>query len=354
MQPVLGSLCVPLLTIETTCDETAAAVITRSRDVLSSVVASQDELHARWRGVVPEVASRAHLERIIPVIDEAMSKAGVSKASLEAVAVAVRPGLVGSLLVGLSAAKGIAAALNIPIVGYDHIAAHLYACRLAYGEAMIYPCVGLVASGGHTSLFHVRSPLELERLGGTIDDAAGEAFDKAASLLGLGYPGGPQIEKAAVGGNPKAYRLPRPLAKERDRMDMSFSGLKTALRYLVRPPHALSDTPPPVGQRLADLAASFQQAAIDSILTKVELALARTGCRALAIGGGVAANTLLRESIERLGQKHGVKVFVPPRSLCTDNAAMGAIAWERLERGQNDGLELDVFPGTDRSAAHRK
>ena len=162
--------------------------------------------------------------------------------------------------------------------------------------------------------------------GGTIDDAAGEAFDKAASLLGLGYPGGPQIEKAAVGGNPKAYRLPRPLAKERDRMDMSFSGLKTALRYLVRPPNALSDTPPPVGQRLADLAASFQQAAIDSILTKVELALARTGCRALAIGGGVAANTLLRESIERLGQKHGVKVFVPPRSLCTDNAAMGAIA----------------------------
>ncbi len=343
----------PLLTIETTCDETAAAVVTRSRDVLSSVVASQDELHACWRGVVPEVASRAHLERIIPVIDEAISKAGVSKASLEAVGVAVRPGLVGSLLVGLSAAKGIAAALNIPIVGYDHIAAHLYACRLAYGEAMIYPCVGLVASGGHTSLFHVRSPLELERLGGTIDDAAGEAFDKAASLLGLGYPGGPQIEKAAVGGNPKAYRLPRPLAKERDRMDMSFSGLKTALRYLVRPPNAPADTPPPVGQRLADLAASFQQAAIDSILTKVELALARTGCRALAIGGGVASNTLLRESIERLGHKHGVKVFVPPRSLCTDNAAMGAIAWERLERGQNDGLELDVFPGTDRSAAHR-
>ena len=164
----------PLLAIETTCDETAAAVITRSRDVLSSVVASQDALHARWRGVVPEVASRAHVERIIPVIEEAVSRSGLTQRELEAVAVAVTPGLVGSLLVGLAAAKGIAATLDIPIIGYDHIAAHLYACRLAHGDALRYPCVGLVASGGHTSLFHVRSPLELERLGGTIDDAAGE------------------------------------------------------------------------------------------------------------------------------------------------------------------------------------
>ncbi len=338
----------PLLAIETTCDETAAAVVTRAREVLSSVVASQDDLHARWRGVVPEVASRAHVERIIPVIDEALSRAGISKASLEAVAVAVRPGLVGSLLVGLSAAKGIAAALGIPIVGYDHIAAHLYACRLAYGESMHYPCVGLVASGGHTSLFHVRSPLELERLGGTIDDAVGEAFDKAASLLGLGYPGGPQIQLAAVGGNPRAYRLPRPLANDRERLDFSFSGLKTALRYLVRPPGAAENTPAPVGQQRADLAASFQQAAIDSILAKVEIALVRTGCRALAIGGGVTANALLRESIQRLGRERGVAVFIPPLSLCTDNAAMGAIAWERLERGEDDGLELDILPGTDR------
>ena len=343
----------PLLAIETTCDETAAAVITRDRVVLSSVVASQDELHARWRGVVPEVASRAHVERIVPVIDEAVSRSGIAKTELEAVAVAVSPGLVGSLLVGLAAAKGLAAALEIPIVGYDHIAAHLYACRLAHGASGIYPCVGLVASGGHTSLFHVKSPLELERLGGTIDDAAGEAFDKAASLLGLGYPGGPWIERAAVGGNPKAHRLPRPLANDRERLDLSFSGLKSALRYLVRPPGAPADTPPPTGQRLADLAASFQQAAVDAILAKVELALDRTGCRSLAIGGGVTANTLLRESIEQLGRRKGVAVFIPPRSLCTDNAAMGAIAWERLERGENDGLELDVLPGTDRSAARR-
>ena len=344
----------PLLAIETTCDETAAAVITRGREVLSSIVASQERLHARWRGVVPELASRAHVERIMPVIDEALGRAGVTPRDLQAVAVAVRPGLVGSLLVGLAAAKALAAALDLPLVGYDHIAAHLYACRLAHGDALVYPCVGLVASGGHTSLFHVHGPLELERLGGTIDDAAGEAFDKAASLLGLGYPGGPAIERAAEGGDPRAHRLPRPLATDRSRCDMSFSGLKTALRYLVRPPGAPADGPPPTGRRLADLAAAFQQAVVDTILAKVELAVDRTGCRAVAIGGGVAANTLLRESVEALGRRRGLRVLVPPRDLCTDNAAMGAIAWERLDRGESDGLLLDVAPGTDRSAAARR
>jgi N6-L-threonylcarbamoyladenine synthase len=344
----------PLLAIETTCDETAAAVVTRGREVLSSVVASQEQLHARWRGVVPELASRAHVERIIPVIDEAVTRAGITRGELEAVAVAVKPGLVGSLLVGLAAAKGIAATLRIPIVGYDHIAAHLYACRLAHGAAMTYPCVGLVASGGHTSLFHVQAPLALERLGGTIDDAAGEAFDKAAAILGLGYPGGPEIERAARGGDPRSHRLPRPLRADHDRLDLSFSGLKTALRYLVRPPGAPADTPPPEGQARADLAAAFQQAVVDSIVAKVELAIEKTGCRTVAIGGGVAANTLLRESLAELGRRRGVVVLVPPMSLCTDNAAMGAIAWERLERGESDGLEVDVLPGTDRSAARRK
>jgi N6-L-threonylcarbamoyladenine synthase len=339
----------PLLAIETTCDETAAAVVTRGREVLSSVVASQEQLHARWRGVVPELASRAHVERIIPVIDEAVTRAGITRGELEAVAVAVKPGLVGSLLVGLAAAKGIAATLRIPIVGYDHIAAHLYACRLAHGAAMTYPCVGLVASGGHTSLFHVQAPLALERLGGTIDDAAGEAFDKAAAILGLGYPGGPEIERAARGGDPRSHRLPRPLRADHDRLDLSFSGLKTALRYLVRPPGAPADTPPPEGQARADLAAAFQQAVVDSIVAKVELAIEKTGCRTVAIGGGVAANSLLRESLAELGRRRGVVVLVPPMSLCTDNAAMGAIAWERLERGDDDGLTLDVRAGTDRS-----
>jgi N6-L-threonylcarbamoyladenine synthase len=344
---------VPLLAIETTCDETAAAVIDRSRRVLSSVVASQDELHARWRGVVPELASRAHVERIVPVIDEAVARAGIDRGALEAVAVAVTPGLVGSLLVGLSAAKGIAAVLGCPLVGYDHIAAHLYACRIAHAERMTYPCVGLVASGGHTSLFHVHSPLEMTRLGGTIDDAAGEAFDKAAALLGLEYPGGPAMERAAAGGDSEAHRLPRPLSTDRERLDMSFSGLKTALRYRVRPPGAAEDTPPPTGQALADLAASFQLAVVETILAKVDLALARTKCRVLAVGGGVTANTALREALERLGRKRRVDVLIPPRALCTDNAAMGGIAWERLERGEDDGLELDVRPGTDRSAARR-
>ena len=338
----------PLLAIETTCDETAAAVIDRERRVLSSVVASQDALHARWRGVVPEVASRAHVERILPVIDEAVSRAGVARGDLRAVAVAVRPGLVGSLLVGLSAAKGIAAVLGCPLVGYDHVAAHLYACRLAHGERMTWPCVGLVASGGHTTLFHVHSPLELDRLGGTIDDAAGEAFDKAAALLGLPYPGGPAMERAAAGGDPAAHRFPRPLARERDRLDMSFSGLKTALRYRVRPPGSSADGPLPEGRELADLAASFQRAVVETIVAKVDLALERTGCRLLAVGGGVTANTALREALESLGRSRGVEVLVPPRDLCTDNAAMGAIAWERLERGEEDGLALDVSPGTDR------
>jgi N6-L-threonylcarbamoyladenine synthase len=336
----------PLLAIESTCDETAAAVIGPARNVLSSVVASQEKLHARWRGVVPEVASRAHVERIVPVIDEALTRSGVDRRDLVAVAVAVRPGLVGSLLVGLSAAKAIAGALAIPIVGYDHIAAHLYACRLAHGERMRYPCVGLVASGGHTSLFHVRGPLDLERLGGTIDDAAGEAFDKAASLLGLGYPGGPEIERAAHGGDPRAFRFPRPLAADRERLDLSFSGLKTAVRYQVRPPGSPADVPAPTGTRLADLAASFQQAVVDSILAKVDLAVTGTGCRTVGVGGGVAANTLLRETLESWGRERGIDVFVPPLSLCTDNAAMGAIAWEQLSRGDRDTLNLDITPNS--------
>lgn len=344
----------PLLAIETTCDETAAAIVTRSREVLASVVASQEQLHARWRGVVPEIASRAHVERIIPVIDEALRRACTPRSGLEAVAVAVRPGLVGSLLVGLAAAKGIAAALRLPLIGYDHVAAHLYACRLAHGQALPYPVVGLVASGGHTSLFHVRSPLDLERLGGTIDDAAGEAFDKAASLLGLPYPGGPEIERVAREGDPRAHRLPRPLVADRERIDLSFSGLKTALRYLVRPPGAAADTPSPAGQARADLAASFQQAVVDCIVAKLELAVARTRCRAIAIGGGVAANACLRDAVESLGSRRGLDVFVPPRWLCTDNAAMGAIAWERLDRGEDDGPLLDVVPGTDRAAANRR
>lgn len=337
----------PLLAIESTCDETAAAVIDRSRRVLASVVASQHALHARWRGVVPEIASRAHVERIIPVIAEAMQVAGISQQDLEAVAVAVRPGLVGSLLIGLSAAKAIAAVLRLPLIGYDHVAAHLYACRIAFGDRLEFPAVGLVASGGHTSLFRLTGPLGLERLGGTIDDAIGEAFDKAASLLGLGYPGGPEIERLATTGDPRAFRFPRPLAHDRGRLDLSFSGLKTAIRYQVRPPGA--DERQLSRQQRADLAASFQQAAVDALIAKVDLAISRSGCRVVAVGGGVAANRLLRRELELLGDRRGVTVLVPPPELCTDNAAIGAIAWEHFEQGDLATLELDVRPGTDRS-----
>ena len=337
----------PLLALETTCDETAAAIISPSREVLSSVVASQDALHARWRGVVPEIASRAHVERIIPVIDEAVKSAGISKHQLQAVAVAVQPGLVGSLLVGLSAAKAVAGVLRLPLIGYDHIAAHLYACRLAFGDQLTYPAIGLVASGGHTSLFHLDSPLKLERLGGTIDDAIGEAFDKAASLLGLGYPGGPQIERLATSGNQFAYKFPRPLANDRTRLDFSFSGLKTAIRYQVRPPGSNTDRSLTAQER-ADLAASFQQAAIESVVAKVDLALKQTGCKVVAVGGGVTANQQLRLALEVLGKKRRVRMLIPPFEFCTDNAAMGAIAWEHLEQRAPSDLTIDVLPGTDR------
>ena len=337
----------PLLAIETTCDETAAAIISPERQVLSSVVASQDELHARWRGVVPEIASRAHVERIIPVIDQAIRKAGIQQSQLRAVAIAIRPGLIGSLLVGLSAGKAIAATLRIPLIGYDHLAAHLYASRLTFGKEVTYPAIGLVASGGHTSLFQLNNPIVLQTLGGTIDDAIGEAFDKVASLLGLGYPGGPQIEQLALRGNPRSHRFPRPLANDSSRLDFSFSGLKTAVRYQIQPPgmtapRCLND------QERADLAASFQQAAVDSVVAKVSLAIHKTGCRLVVVGGGVTANKLLRSTLEKLGEQHRAKILIPPIHLCTDNAAMGAIAWEHIERNEIADLELDVLPNVYR------
>jgi len=337
----------PLLAIETTCDETAAAIISPERKILSSVVASQDELHARWRGVVPEIASRAHVERIIPIIDQATKEAGIQQSELKAVAVAIRPGLIGSLLIGLSTAKAMAASLKIPLIGYDHLAAHLYACRLVFGEKLTYPAIGLIASGGHTSLFQLHSPIALQALGGTIDDAVGEAFDKVASLLGLGYPGGPQIENLAQNGNPHSHRFPRPLANNSSRLDFSFSGLKTAVRYRVLPPeaqHARTLTE----QERADLAASFQLAAVESVVAKVSLAIQKTGCHVVAVGGGVTANKMLRGALQDLGKQHRATILIPPINLCTDNAAMGAIAWEHIERNDIADLQLDARPNVYR------
>ena len=268
-----------LLALETTCDETAAAVVNDRLEVLGAVVASQDDLHRRFGGVVPEIASRAHLERILPVIDEALRRAGVRLWELDAVAVANTPGLAGSLLVGLVAAKTLAAALEIPLVAVNHLQAHIYACRLASRED-VFPCVGLIISGGHTSLYRCLGPLDFQLLGATIDDAAGEAFDKVAAMLGLPYPGGPSIQRAAAGGNPAAYRFPRAFLHEPQRLDFSFSGLKTAVRYTIAGPGRpdLSQVHLEPGQ-VADLAASFQEAVVDCLIDKALAATEKTGLR---------------------------------------------------------------------------
>ncbi|MBN2580700.1 MAG: tRNA (adenosine(37)-N6)-threonylcarbamoyltransferase complex transferase subunit TsaD [Pirellulales bacterium] len=336
-----------LLTIETTCDETAAAIVTDRLEVLASVVASQDDLHRRFGGVVPEIASRAHVERILPVIDEAIRKAGITLNDLGAVAVAHTPGLAGSLLIGLAAAKTLAAALGIPLVAVNHLQGHIYACRLADGEE-VFPCVGLIISGGHTSLYRCRTPLEFELLGSTTDDAAGEAFDKVASMLGLPYPGGPAIQEAAQGGNPRAYAFPRAFLND-ERLDFSFSGLKTAVRYTVAGPGktdfaAIQLSP----QQTADLAASFQEAVVDCLVTKAFQALKQTRLNVLCVGGGVAANARLRQRLQEEAARQNVRLHVAPLTLCTDNAVMGAIAVERLKAGLVEPLDLDVSPGVVR------
>jgi N6-L-threonylcarbamoyladenine synthase len=333
-----------ILCLETTCDETAAAVVTDRLEVLASVVASQDDLHGQYGGVVPEIASRAHVERILPVIDQALREARLRPSDLNAVAVANTPGLAGSLLVGLSAAKALCLALDVPLLAVNHLQAHVYACRLAAGRD-VYPCVALVASGGHTSLYHCPSPLAMDLLGGTIDDAAGEAFDKVASLLGLGYPGGPAIQRAAVGGNPRGYVFPRSFLNV-ERLDFSFSGLKTAVRYQVWPPGIdEADRPAIEPARLADLAASFQEAVVDVLVGKALQAVQRQGCRTLCLGGGVAANQRLRQRLAEAAAQGGIELHIAPPELCTDNAVMGAIAIERLRAGLIEPLDLDASPG---------
>ncbi len=344
-----------LLAIETTCDETGAAVLEGTPGVgvpaiRSSVVASQVDLHLRFGGVVPEIAAREHVRQILPVIDEALRRAGVTLDAIGAVAVATRPGLVGALVVGLTAAKALAMALGVPMIAVDHLEGHLYACQLAHPDRDIYPCVGLVVSGGHTSLFACRGPIDAELLGGTVDDAAGEAFDKVASLLGLGYPGGPGVERAARGGNPRAFAFPRPFLRD-DRLAFSFSGLKTAVLYALRGQDARTTGHPPPPALVADLAASFQEAAVDILTAKARLALDRTGWDRLGIGGGVAVNGRFRDRIGAMAAERGVELFLPPPSLCTDNAAMAGIALAKLAAGQVADLDVDVTPGLVRPAS---
>lgn len=328
------------LAIETSCDETAAAVFDDQLQLRSSVVASQLKDHERYGGVVPEIAARAHLVQLLPVIEAALQQAKVTLHEIDALAVMNTPGLVGALLIGVSAAKMLAITLNLPLFAVNHLEAHIYACRLTAGYD-IFPCVGLVVSGGHTSLFHCHSALHFQWLGGTIDDAAGEAFDKVAAMLDLGFPGGPAVEKQATHGNPRAFSFPRSFIHE-DRLDFSFSGLKTAVRYKLRDLES-------AGQVMdddvkADLAASFQQAVVDVLVQKCQQAMTQTSLTTLAVGGGVTANQVFRSALQQMAQRHNGCLVVPPLSLCTDNAAMAALAVEKWRQGDVAPIDLDAEP----------
>jgi tRNA N6-adenosine threonylcarbamoyltransferase len=326
-----------VLGIETSCDETAAAVVSDGTRIRSSVVASQVDVHAVYGGVVPELAGRAHLELLTAVVDRALSEAGVGQRrhpQLDAVAATVGPGLVGSLLVGMSEAKAMALAWDLPFVGVNHLEGHLFAALLDHPEAS-WPLVVLLVSGGHTMLVSMEGPGRYRALGATLDDAAGEAFDKVARFLGLGYPGGPAIEQAAASGDPTAFAFPRALLDEG--LDLSFSGLKTAVVRAVRRRPGASDE---------DVAASFQQAVVDVLVAKAVRAVESVGARGLCLAGGVAANGPLRAAAAQACAELGIPSLLPSRAMCTDNAAMIAAAgWWQLEHLGPSPLDTGAEPG---------
>ena len=329
-----------ILGIETSCDETSAAVVAGGKTVLSTVVASQDQLHAKFGGVVPEIASRAHIERINPVIAQALDQAKTDPSELAAIAVANTPGLIGSLLIGVSAAKTIAWAFHKPLIDIDHVQAHIYAAILGRDPLACFPAIALVVSGGHTSLYLCSSPLDIQPLGATTDDAAGEAFDKVAAILQLGYPGGPIIDKLARQGNPQALNFPRSwLAK--DSLDFSFSGIKTAVLYHVRGQNARAKRIHLDRQSRADIAASFQQAVVDVLVGKTILALQQQGLKTVILGGGVSANSALREAMATACCEQEAQLLLASPHYCTDNAAMVAgLAWHKLQAGLTADLGL--------------
>lgn len=323
-----------ILAIETSCDETAAAVVENGTSILSNVIASQTDVHAEYGGVFPELASRKHVEVIHAVIDRALQEAHLGVEDLDCVAVTYGPGLVGSLLVGVNSAKGIALARQKPLLGINHLEGHIYSLWLTEeSEEIKFPLITLVASGGHTELYLMEDHLQIKHLGGTIDDAAGEAFDKVGRLLGLSYPGGPAIDKASVKGNPSAVMFPR--AIKDDDFNFSFSGLKTAV---LRQTQRYEEGRLPV----ADMAASFQAAVVDSLVSKTRRAAEYYDVTAVHMAGGVSANSLLRRKMQ---ERIAIPVRFPPPLLCTDNAAMIAAAAHRhFIEGQSHGLDLDVIP----------
>ncbi len=322
-----------VLGIETSCDETAASVVMGGHDVLSSVISTSIDQHVPFGGVVPEIASRAHVDLIVPVVARAIEESGVADVRIDAVAATVGPGLIGALLVGVAAAKALALVWGVPFVGVNHLEAHLYAGLLEDPE-MEYPLVVLLVSGGHTMLVEMQAPGRYRMLGETIDDAAGEAFDKVARFLGLGYPGGPAIDSEARFGDAASIAFPRAIP---DSLDFSFSGVKTAVVNYVR-------THPDVVT--ADVAASFQMAVVDTLVAKARRAAHQVGAKGMALGGGVAANSLLRGRWLTACDEDGVRAFVPSRAMCTDNAAMIAAAgWHRLGSDGPTSLEAGADPG---------
>lgn len=332
---------VRILGIESSCDETAAAVIQNGREMLSSVIATQIEIHKKYGGVFPEVASRQHVRTIYAIIDQALEQAHLSLVDIDAIAVTRGPGLAGSLVVGLNAAKGVALARNLPLIGVNHLEGHIYSAWVYPADtpnpppAPQFPLLALLVSGGHTELNLITDHLHYRRLGATLDDAAGEAFDKVARLVGLPYPGGPSVQKAAAEGNPEAFAFPR--ARLDGTWNFSFSGIKTAVLREVRKIEELNK-PIPVN----DMAASFQAAAVDVLLTKTLKAAREFGVKEIVVAGGVSANKALREAFMNQTE---FPVHIPPLSLCTDNAAMiGAAGYYHYILGQRDPLNLDVNP----------
>ena len=334
-----------ILGIETSCDETSASVVEDGIKVHSNIVASQQELHTRFGGVVPEIACRAHTDTIITVIDKAVTEANIKFKDIDAISVANTPGLIGALLIGLTTAKTLSWLLGIPLITINHLHAHIYASKIEH-EDIDYPAISLVVSGGHTSLFLTQSETRHTQVGGTIDDAAGEAFDKVGKILGLGYPAGPEIDTISQKGNGKAILFPRSYLKK-DSLDFSFSGVKTAVLYhcLGQDSKNTGEMPELKDREIADLAASFQEAVVDVLVNKTIFAATKFSARSIILGGGVACNSRLRQRLADAAKQRDIPLYYPSKKLCMDNAAMVAgLAYHKYDEKEFSGLEVEAMP----------